>query len=157
MKTYKTYIECCRAYTSKMRSYNRKLKLLIIIATVIGAACFFLNKWFAFFSTIIAFLGEITPKILPQLIQPEEELAKLDNIASRFEEILMKMESLWNKYENEKFTDEEADELLIRYKAGNAVYIDEMNRLVRKISDKDNGIVQTRTEEYFQRKFYPNE
>ena len=45
LKTYKTYIECCRAYTSKRRAYNRRMKSAIIVVTVLGAFGFFINEW----------------------------------------------------------------------------------------------------------------
>ena len=82
LKTYKTYIECCRAYTNKRRAYNRRMKSAIIVVTVLGAFGFFINEWITFSTTTIAFLGEVSQKLLPQLNQPEEELVRLDNIAS---------------------------------------------------------------------------
>ena len=94
LKTYKTYIECCRAYTSKRRAYNRRMKSAIIVVTVLGAFGFFINEWITFSTTTIAFLGEVSQKLLPQLNQPEEELVRLDNIASSFEETLIKIEAL---------------------------------------------------------------
>ncbi|WP_303298786.1 hypothetical protein [Phocaeicola coprophilus] len=157
LKTYKTYIECCRAYTSKRRAYNRRMKSAIIVVTVLGAFGFFINEWITFSTTTIAFLGEVSQKLLPQLNQPEEELVRLDNIASSFEETLIKIEALWNRYENDKLDDEQANKLLAKYNNGHTNNKSEMNKLVRKISHKENISYQKAADEYLKRKFYADE
>ena len=118
---------------------------------------FLFKELISFFPSSNTVPGEGFQELLPQLNQPEEELVRLDNIASSFEETLIKIEALWNRYENDKLDDEQANKLLAKYNNAHTNNKSEMNKLVRKISHKENISYQKAADEYLKRKFYADE
>jgi|LAHS01.1.fsa_nt_gb hypothetical protein len=157
MKTSKTYIICCRSYTSNMRKKNRRFQFIIILLTTLGAFGFFLNEWCAFASSLIPVFGELVKKLIPQMSQPEEELGKLDSIASEFEETLYELIPLWNRHEDGSVNDEQANIELPKIIKGQSDKKDIMNKLVRKISKKEELAYQEAADEFLTRNFYSYE
>lgn len=157
MKTYKTYLVCCRKYADKQRKWSRTVRLAVVLLTAVGAVLFFFSKWWAFISTLIPLLKELLSIYFPQFEQSEQELSELDKISISFEETLIDIEELWNRYEHDEIADSDATVLLSKLNKGQATNKAEMNRLVHKISDKEKAAYMQEADEYLQSKFYPIE
>lgn len=155
MKKAKTYNLSCLHYVNKKRKFNRNYNIFIIGVTAIGGPTFFLSHWFAFVTTIAASLLEIFRGFMPAFCQSEEELVKLDSLATYYGDTLQKLEDLWNCHENPDNPDEKAlmkeKAKILKKSSENEVL---MNKLLRSLSQKEDDEIRKQADDYLIRKFY---
>ena len=151
----KTYQLSCLHYVDKKRKFNRRYNLFVIIITAISCFSFFLNHWYILSSVVLASLLESAKKFIPALCQPEEELSKLDDIATYFGEKLENLERIWNNHElSDSVKEEFISKELSKIQKGSNAKITEMNKLLRKQSEKEDKAIMDEADEYLKRKFY---
>ncbi len=155
MKKAKTYQLSCLYYVDKERKFNRNYNLLIIGVSIIGAPTFFISHWCAFVTTIAASLLEAIKCFMPAVCQPEDELAKIDELSIYYGEILQKLETLWNTNENSEIPDEaslskELKKVIKKSPEKETL----LNKLIRSLSKKEEELFQKQSDDYLTLKFY---
>ncbi len=155
LKKAKTYQICCLHYTDKKRNFNRRYNFIIIGVATIGAPTFFLNHWCAFVSTICASILEIVKNFIPTLCQSEEELVKIDNLATYFGDNVQKLELLWNTLESTENSNRiSISKELSKILKDTNKNIVEMNKLIHSLKKEEDLMIQNEVDEYLKRKFY---
>ena len=154
MKATKTNSLCCQNYTDKSRKRNRLYNILLVGIATIGAPAFFLNHWCAFITTIIVAIGEFFKNFVPLISQPEKELCNIDDINKFYNELLVKLEDLWDKSELKTQDENNIRKQFTLLRKNSSQPCVEMNKLIHHISDKENQRFMKEADEYLKRKFY---
>lgn len=148
------YILCVQNYVNKMRRRKRNADIGMVIVLLLAALC---CKFFAEYAWLIVlvsvfvdFLKDFTPKI----IQPETELAKLDNIQETLLSIRNNLESAILDFINlTDVSDIQIQGLLTKEKKRLEALTPEYNRLVRKISKSEHAQFDNDAELYVKQKY----
>ena len=157
MNKAKGYLIQIQLYTDRLRKRNRRISVAIILASIVCAATIPFNptKWVAFILAVLVALASIVKEFLPQILQPESELAELDKIHDFYKEYLQKLENIFVQRFDEKSKMD--DEMLIArfnsIKKTEGCNESNLNRLCRGLKDKEKELIQKNTVEYFERNF----
>lgn len=158
MKMAKTYQLSCLYYVDKKRKFNRNYNLLIISVSAIGAPTFFISHWCALFTTITASILEVIKTFNPAVCQSEEDLSKLDNLATYYGETLQELEKLWSVHENS----DSPDEVSLRKKMNTILKessenITLMNKLIHSLKEKEDEQIRKQADNYLKHRYYEQE
>lgn len=95
LKQAKANIICIQMYTDKKRAWNRWYNFLIALLSGIGALSYNINELIPVGASIAIGLLTISRPIVPQILQPESELAELDVLHCYYTQYLNKIELIW--------------------------------------------------------------
>lgn len=154
MKLTKTYSLNCRYYTNKFRKRNRVGSIVLIIIAALGGPMFFIDHWYAFATTTITAILHLLKETIPFFCQSEEELCKIDGLANKFNNSLLKVENLWNKFERSDIGEQAAEKQLKIIQEALVIPISEMNRLVHFNTKKEEQSFMEESDKYLKSKFY---
>lgn len=155
MHKAKGYLLMIELYTDRKRKDNRIISYIIILASIMCAlsATFYLNRWITIIASIFVAISTVAKEFLPNIIQPESELAELDTIHVFYKEYLQKLENLFTKrYDEETDVNDEKMRLqfekIVKTEGRNE---SELNRLCRKMKKKEKKWIEEQVSDYFQR------
>ena len=156
----KVCILCIQRYTSWHRRYNRWYETFIALTASFGAFGFLYDHLAPLFSTLVIGFVSVAKAIFPSLIQKEEELSSLDVISDFYVAYMMNLELLYYNYQNKLF-DKDADindhlaaEHFFMLKESECEKQSRMNKLLRKISDKNHARFNKDATDYVNRVYF---
>lgn len=156
----KVCILCIQRYTSCHRRYNRWYETFIALTASGGAFGFILNQFAPLCSTLIIGFVSVAKAIYPSLIQKEEELSSLDVISDFYVVYMTHLEHLYYNYQNNLFdkdvdsNDHLAAEQFFKLKESECEKQSRMNKLLRKISDKEHAFLNKEATDYVNRVYF---
>ena len=149
-KGYQKQIEL---YTDRKRWVNRKIIYLIVGTSFICAitACFPQCRLATFATSMIVAATTIIRELKPMYGQPEEELRELDRISVFYKGYLHELENLFIlRYDSKSDMNDMqmADKFdkIVKSEGDNET---NLNRLCRKLKQKERDIIQKDTKNYF--------
>jgi len=156
----KVCILCIQRYNACHRRYNRWYETFIALTASAGAFGFILNHMAPLFSTLIIGFVSVAKAIFPSIIQKEEELSSLDVISDFYVEYMARLEHLFYRYENLLFdkdkniNDNKAAEEFFLLKESECDKQSLMNKLLRKISNKEHTYLNKSATDYVNRVYF---
>lgn len=147
-------------YTARHRRYNRWYASFIALTASIGAFGYLKFQLAPFIASVLIGVVSLAKAIFPSLLQKEEELSSLDVITDFYVEYMTQLEHLFYMYQNSIFDKDEerndnlAAEEFFKLKETECDKQSLMNKLLRKISKKEHGLLNQEATEYVNRVYF---
>ena len=148
--------DCILRYNSRHRRYNRLYETFIAFTASAGAFGYIINTILPLISTILIGIVSVTKAIFPSLIQKEEELSDLDKISDFYTKYLNDLEKLFYQFDNKIINENEAADLFFKIKDKEIEQQTKMNKLIRRISSKEQSILNQMSEDYLNKVYFNN-
>lgn len=148
------YILCVQNYVNKMRRRKRNADIIMVVVLLLAAVCCKFFSEYAWLIVLIPLIVDFLKDFSTKIIQPESELAKLDNIQASLLSIRNNLENAILDFINvSEVSDRHIQEKLTVEKRRIEAITPEYNKLVRKISASENARFNKEAEEYVKRKY----
>lgn len=151
IKQAKTNILCIQEYTDSRRRWNRRYAFFVGFLSGIGALTYNVYEMIPVYTSIIIGLVTLIKSTIPNLMQTEPELSKLDGLYSFYAHYLNDLEKIWYDLRSKNKTEEESIDLLLKLKETECDKEVAMNRYLRTISKRLQKNADKRVEEYIDR------
>lgn len=143
-----------REYTDKRRAYDRYYNLFIALVASCGTFGYLFEEKIPLFSSLIIALVSLIKAIFPHIIQPEQELCKLDSIMDYYNNFLVKLEHIYYQLCNQIISEQEAETLIYNLKLEECEKQSVLNKLQRSISNKQKEKNNQEAERYLLEVYY---
>lgn len=139
---------CLQRYLNSKRKRGRLVNIIISGIAIIGAVCELINHWIPLaILVIVAILNAFRSEIIG-LIQPEEELSRLDNLYSFYNLYFVDIEKLWYDFYNKKASEDELSKRFFKLKKSECNNRSLYNKLVRSLNSKDIEFMNNEVKRY---------
>lgn len=156
LKQAKTNIVCIQKYTDTRRKWNRYYSAFVGILSGIGALGYSINEMIPVFTSIIIGIVSVTKSVIPNLMQTEPELSKLDELYSFYARYLNNLEKIWYDLSTGTKNDDESINLFFKLKESECDNEVKMNKYLRSISKKMQNKVDKEVTKYANRIYLKN-
>lgn len=159
LKMSKSNVECIHKYNDIHRRWNRWYDFAIAVCAAIGAFGYLWDAIVPFISTLAIGISQLVKNLFPSVLQREEELSSLDTISDFYLTYMSRLEHLFYKLDYEIESEEVIANQFFALKETECEKQSKMNKLVRKISEKEHKRIDKETTDYVNRVYfnkYPN-
>lgn len=132
-KQAKSNVICIRRYTSLQRQLNSIYQMFIAICAAVGTFSFGFSDKIPFIALLSIAVVSLVKAIFPQILQPEQELCRLDALMDYYNSFLNKLEVFFYQIDKEQKTDDEVMSELFALKENECKKQSELNKLIRWI------------------------
>ncbi len=150
--TAKVFALCCSVYANSMRRRNKVVDIAIIILPALGSCAFYFSAYITLVGSILTSICALLVKVLPQIIQSDAELCKLDDLQTKFNLIITNCFDCAQDFRlKEDFSDIDVKEFIKAKKLEIDDLSTQVDKLVRKAPDSDK--LNKEAEIYMNQKF----
>ena len=157
----KTHVKCIHRYTDCRRKWNRIFDLIVAIIAAVGTITIpvKIKEVYPIPAICIALvaLASLIKALVPHFFQKEEELATLDSLSDFYLKYQSKLELLMYRLDKNQIDDDTAVKEFYKLKEIESDKESIMNRLIRKLSEKEKKYLEQDTEKYAHLIFWPQE
>lgn len=156
IKTAKTNNICCLCYSDKKRKVNRWYQWIMTIIAGAGIPSFFYDERITLGTTIASTILGLINSIIPAMGQSDEDLEKIDDLATYFGNLTDTLCLLWNEIEKVEVDANISSKFqkALKFRSEKTT---EMNRLIHRLNKREEQRFMDAADEYLIRRFYSNE